>query len=86
MKSYSNKKKCLNRLRYLTKFGYYISVRDCGSKSRLRFRTIVEGGSLDIWQRVESYGSENLRVGVTGSIRNCTVAHFGEYEEGTINE
>ena len=82
MKTYSNPKKSLNRLRYLTKFGYYISVRDTGTKSRTLFKKLIASGNLDLWQRVESYGSDNLRVGVIGSIRNTTVAHFGEYEEG----
>ena len=76
MKTCKNKKRSLKRFRYLTPFGYYESVRDAGKKSRLSFRKLIWSSRLDTWRRVESYGRENLRVGVIGSIQGMTVAHY----------
>ena len=47
MKTYSNKKKNLNRLLYFNNNGFGISVRDLGSRSRKKFQERINEGLFE---------------------------------------
>ena len=47
MKTYSNPKKCLNRLCYINDKGVVITKRDTGSKSKKKFQKLIDSDVFD---------------------------------------